>query len=270
MNKRGNLLTPLQWTGGKRHHVEYVEPIWSKHSHRRMIEPFAGGLAISFSFNCNKVLANDINKNLINFYQCIQKDPIIDIDMLNEEEYYYNCREEFNSNIVNYPDILTAPETIRRRHGELFYYLNRHSFNGLYRENSSGAMNAPYGKNKNAYGLKDLSYYKEKIKDWEFVSGDFSAIKLNNNEDIIFADPPYLTDFTSYNKAGFNWLDQIRVCEWLRDFTGPVMICNQRIPETEVLYREYGYNLIETRRRNNFKGKTSDESKQEIMAVKNV
>lgn len=249
---------PLKWTGSKGNHLDYVKPIWDKFKDRRLVEPFAGSLAISFGLKPAKVLANDVNRQLINFYNQMKANPVIDLEMLNDETYYYSCRDDYNT---------TEDE---RYQAELFYYLNRYCFNGLHRVNSQGKFNVAFGKYPYSRGLNDLSQFFSHCKDWEFISGDFSAITLDNNSDFIFADPPFVTEFTEYATGGFNWDDQIRVCEWLRDFQGPAIICNQRTDETDKLYKAYGYTITETRRPKNFKGKSTMKSKEEIMAIKNV
>ncbi len=269
-------VSPFVWAGSKLGLVKYMEKYWEPHKHRRMVEPFSGSLAVSFSLKCPRVLGNDLNKQLINAYRELSKAPVLDIVIENESDLYYQYRNEFNSNVRQYEDIFSAPDEVKRRQAELFYYLNRYCFNGLWRVNSKGEFNVSFANYKYARGVQDLShFFNESNKDWEFISGDFSDIKLNDDEDFVFADPPYTpvsktADFTSYTKEGFTWADQIRVCEWLRDFRGPAIICNQRLPETEALYRDYGYELINTKRPKNFSGKKSEESKQEIMAIKNV
>src|SRR5712671_6741499 len=42
-----SLRPPLKWAGGKRWLVPHLLPIWKHRSHRRLVEPFCGGLAVS-------------------------------------------------------------------------------------------------------------------------------------------------------------------------------------------------------------------------------
>ena len=60
---------PLKWAGGKRWQLPYLLPIWQPHAHRRLVEPFCGGLAVALGLRPSRALLNDANPHLINFYQ---------------------------------------------------------------------------------------------------------------------------------------------------------------------------------------------------------
>lgn len=257
-------ISPIRWTGGKSSLTPKIGEYYQKFKGYRIVEPFAGGLAISFSLCPEKALANDLNWNLINFYKAIKKDGRVSVPMLNEEALYYELRTEFNN-------LKKTPNGNERRLAELFYFLNRFGFNGLYRENRKGEYNVAWAAYKYSGGLSDLSTYSAKIQNWEFQSGDFSALKIEKN-DFLFVDPPYDDTFTSYTKEQFSYEDQIRLVKWLDEVapTNPVIITNQNTERMRELYIEYGYEILESKRPKNFKGKNSEESKKEIMAVRNV
>jgi DNA adenine methylase len=59
---------PLKWAGGKRWLVPYLEKMYRPHRHRRLVEPFAGGLAVALGLMPERALLNDINPHLISFY----------------------------------------------------------------------------------------------------------------------------------------------------------------------------------------------------------
>ena len=61
------LKPPLKWAGGKRWLVPHLKPVWDKHSHRRYVEPFCGGLAVALGLQPKSALRNDVNPHLINF-----------------------------------------------------------------------------------------------------------------------------------------------------------------------------------------------------------
>ena len=94
-----------------------------------------------------KFYVNDINSNIINFYTMLQKEPKYLIDniqkmsqkynVLNIEQQsamYYDIRDAFNKGI----DV--KEKTI------YFYFLMKTGFNGVYRENSKGYFNVPFGR----------------------------------------------------------------------------------------------------------------------------
>ena len=62
-----NTKPPLKWAGGKRWQLPHLLPYWKPESHRRLVEPFCGGLAVVLGLVPEKALLNDINTHLINF-----------------------------------------------------------------------------------------------------------------------------------------------------------------------------------------------------------
>jgi DNA adenine methylase len=79
---------PLKWAGGKRWLVPYLRPLWEKHRHRRLVEPFAGGLAVTLGLRPQSALLNDINPHLINLYQQLRKGFRIEMPLRNSERAY--------------------------------------------------------------------------------------------------------------------------------------------------------------------------------------
>src|SRR4029079_11608674 len=79
------LRPPLKWAGGKRWQVSHLGPLWSAHTHRRLVEPFCGGLAVALGLHPARALLNDANPHLINFYRWLQRGFVAEIEMANEE-----------------------------------------------------------------------------------------------------------------------------------------------------------------------------------------
>jgi hypothetical protein len=73
------LRPPLKWAGGKRWQVPHLEPLWRAHAHRRLVEPFCGGLAVTLGLQPQRALLNDINPHLINFYEWLKRGLHVDI-----------------------------------------------------------------------------------------------------------------------------------------------------------------------------------------------
>jgi DNA adenine methylase len=64
--------------------VSELYPYWKKESHRRLVEPFCGGLAVTLGLMPAKALLNDINPHLINFYKHLKSGldlPIIAVNL---------------------------------------------------------------------------------------------------------------------------------------------------------------------------------------------
>lgn len=109
----------------------------------------------------------------------------------------------------------------------LYYYIREFSYSGMFRYNSTGSFNAPYGgfsynkktfdeklKRISAKGevnsfLKNVNIYN---KDFETFLNTFSL----HDSDFIFLDPPYDTNFSSYSNNVFTQDDHKRLANFLK------------------------------------------------------
>lgn len=226
---------PLKWAGGKRWQVPHVRRIWLGHEHRRLVEPFCGGLAIALGLMPQRALLNDVNAHLINFYRHLKRGFVIRLPMENHGETYYAYRQLFNA-------LLAAGRSHTAEAASLFYYLNRTGYNGLCRFNGSGEYNVPFGSYARIAYTRDFMAYKPVLARWEFSSVDFETLSLRP-DDFVYADPPYDVPFTQYARGRFTWDDQVRAAEWLARHPGPVVLANQATPRVVSLYRKLGYRV---------------------------
>ncbi|MFQ5768237.1 MAG: DNA adenine methylase [Acidobacteriota bacterium] len=226
---------PLKWAGGKRWQVPHLRPLWAGHSHRRLVEPFCGGLAVTLNLSPRRALLNDVNPHVINFYSWLKNGLIIDVQMRNSQRLYYAHRKRFN-------ELLAEGGAASGEAASLFYYLNRTGYNGLCRFNRSGEFNVPFGRYKKITYTRDFSAYRATFSQWEFLNRDFECVPLERG-DFVYADPPYDVEFTQYAKDGFAWEDQVRAAEWLSRHEGPVVLSNQATGRIVRLYRKLGYKL---------------------------
>lgn len=224
----------LKWAGGKTQLLPTLDYYLPKDFHRQeeitYIEPFVGGGAMLFHMiqrysNIKKVVINDINLHLVKTYLTIKKQPVSLIKCLtniqekyrkipnedNRKDFYLNIRDQFNNG--NLDDIEEAANMI---------FLNRTCFNGLYRENSKGFFNVPFGR----YASPTICDHDLIIADSKLLQnaiilhGDFSETsKYREGYTFYYFDPPYrpldaTSSFNSYVKETFNDNEQIR----LKDF----------------------------------------------------
>jgi DNA adenine methylase len=232
----GDLGPPLKWAGGKRWLLPHLRPLWEPYRHRRLVEPFCGGLAVALGLRPERALLNDVNPHAINFYHCLQKGLTIQLPMRNEEALYYQYRAEFNR-------LVTGRGARSKKAAEIFYYLNRTGYNGLCRFNSSGEFNVPFGSYKTINYLRDFTPYKEILSAWEFTYQDFEELPVES-DDFVYADPPYDVQFRSYARGGFDWPDQVRLAHWLAKHPVPVVASNQATERVLELYGDLGFRLI--------------------------
>lgn len=227
----------IKWVGGKSQLIENIEKAlpktFAQQNSITYIEPFVGGGAVLFWIlqkypNITKAVINDINPDLTNAYKTIKETPselvkhlqIIQDEylQLSEEkrkEFYFNKRERFNTKSLD-----SVENTA------LFIFLNRTCFNGLYRVNSKGLFNVPFGRYANPKICDKQTIYadSEILQKVEIMTGDFEeTLKYATNNCFFYFDPPYkplseTSSFNSYTKEDFDDLEQIR----LRNFCNKI------------------------------------------------
>ncbi len=264
----------VKWAGGKgtliKQLIECLPQDFSLQQNVTYIEPFVGGGAMLFYMlthypNIKRAIINDVNKDLINCYLLIKKDPTKLIVLLRsvkdeyykltaiEEKtrYYYQMRERYNN------DEFTIAER-----AACFIFLNKTCFNGLYRVNTNGKFNVPFGK-----------YERPNICDEELIMADHRILKnvdifvgeyknitkhLGNRYNFIYIDPPYRplsgsASFIEYTHNIFDDTEQEKLkvyCDMLTQKGCKIMQSNSNsidddgIPYFAKLYNTYTINQI--------------------------
>ena len=228
----GSLSPIIKWSGGKKDEIKkFIEYIPEKYD--TYLEPFIGGGAVYFHLNPNKAVINDLHNELIDFYSSIKKGFSNEIytfmcEHPNEEEIYYQVRSYKPT---------TALENAQR-----FYYLRKTCFRGMLRYNSSGEFNIPYGRYKN-FNFEDIKNenYEKLLKNTEILNNDFEDIfnNYNSNDNFMFLDPPYDSEFTDYGYCSFGKEEHKRLAKCFKD-TG--IKCLMIIGKTDFivdLYKDY-------------------------------
>lgn len=257
------LKPPLKWAGGKRWLIPKLSKIWSPHKHRRLVEPFCGGLSVALGLQPESALLNDVNPALINFYRHVQDGLNVDIKVENDEALYYQHRTLFNT--------LNQQGLDRNKAAQLFYYLNRTGYNGLCRFNQSGGYNVPFGRYKTINYQQDFLQYQPQLRQWQFTQQDFAALAIED-DDFIYADPPYDVPFRQYTQQGFDWEDQERLAVWIaQEHKGPALISNQATTRIIELYKSLGFKLryLDAPRRISCKGNGRQVAK-EVLALHGI
>ena len=173
---KNRLVVPIvKWVGGKRQLLDEIIPRLPERI-TSYCEPFLGGGAVLFSIQPSKAIVNDLNADLIAVYEVIRDDVESLIDDLkkheNTSEYYYKIRD-LDRDKAAYQAMSKVERASR------LIYLNKTCFNGLFRVNSSGEFNSPFGHYKNPNILNEpilraVSKYFAS-SGITFFSEDFSA-----------------------------------------------------------------------------------------------
>jgi DNA adenine methylase len=247
----------LRWAGGKQNLIKdllaYLPP---EDKVNRYFEPFLGAGSLFFATNYKKCFLSDINKDLMNCYRYIKKDPKLiakslerhNINYQLDEQYYYKIRDRFNKNL----------EEISSKQAARFIFLIHSSFNGIYRVNLKGEYNVPIGKRKPA--LPTFDYLKKistKLHGNHLAKRPYSEIlKMTKKGDFIYLDPPYppingTSFFQHYTKDKFPPRDQIKVAEFANKLDEKgcyVMISNASTTLIKELYKNWHVHELETTR----------------------
>lgn len=257
-----SLRPPLKWPGGKRWLVPRLKTLYEGHRHRRLVEPFCGGLSVALALEPARALLSDINPHLINFYRQVGSGLSIKIPMSNSKTAYQENRDRFNELVADH------------KHGTveaaaLFYYLNRTGYNGLCRFNGSGGYNVPFGRYARINYTTDFSPYRKALAAWDFDCIDFQTLAILPT-DFIYADPPYDGGFAQYWKDGFAWHDQVRLAERLAKHPGPVVLSNKKTTRIVELYGALGFSLNDVKGPRSISCNGDRKPNKEILATKNV
>lgn len=242
----------LKWAGGKTQLLEQIknnlsENILSKNF--TYIEPFVGGGAVLFWMlerfpNMEKVVINDINKDLINVYKVISNNPneLIDILQIFENEYHSleNSEEQKKEYYYQKRDLFNSRNSDKIEQSALFIFLNRTCFNGLYRVNRKNEFNVPMGSYKKPMicDKKNILEVNKALQKVEILCGDFEKTEEYANKNTFFyLDPPYkplseTSNFNSYSKENFDDEEQIRLkkfCDFLESKGSKWMLSNSDV-----------------------------------------
>lgn len=237
----------LKWAGGKRQLLPVIRR-YIPRQFKTYYEPFVGAGAVLFDLRPEQAVINDINGELINCYRVIKESPealVKDVRKhRNEKAYFYSVRALDRN--PNYK-VLSPVERASR-----LIYLNKSCYNGLFRVNSKGEFNTPFGKYKNPRYVQEeailaISRYLNRNSVEIKNTGFDAAVETAAKGDFIYFDPPYdpvseTASFTSYSLSPFGREEQVHLKE-TADLLGrrgcKVMLSNSATEYIQELYKEY-------------------------------
>lgn len=233
----------LKWAGGKSQLLyqfdKYYPGDLSGGMIENYIEPFVGGGAVFFDivqrFNIQFSYIYDINKDLILTYQAIQRRPDSLLEVLeqyqsnydhadeqNRKKLFLSVRKNFNDQRFEINHTGFAENWIPR--AAQFIFLNKTCFNGLFRLNSKGEFNVPFGRYKkpNIWDKNNILAVSELLQNTRIELSSYeNCFDLANEKTFIYFDPPYrpisrTASFTTYIGFEFTDIEQIRLSQFFR------------------------------------------------------
>lgn len=230
----------LRWAGGKRWFIRNYSHLLPT-NYEVYHEPFFGSGAVFFYLKPERAIISDINTNLMDTYLAVQKNfkrvemYLQEYQISHSKEFYYKVRK-------------TLPRGLYQR-AALFIYLNRTSWNGLYRVNKKGEFNVPIGTRSSIDRGEEFSKINELLAGVVVEHFCFTeAFKNISAGDFVFVDPPYtvkhdINGFLKYNENLFSWDDQIVLSEMvckLGEKGAKILVLNANHKTIIELYSNYG------------------------------
>jgi DNA adenine methylase len=222
----------LKWAGGKTQLLAQFArhyPAGLREGRiRRYVEPFVGSgavfLEIAQRYDVAEFYLSDVNAELILAYRVVQRAPDALIEQLaGHHDRYYEIREAYNQQRCEIDYAQFSDAWIRR--AAYMIFLNKTCFNGLYRVNSRGKFNVPFGRYKKPTILDapNLLRISELLRDAELRVAPFTACeRVVDDHTFVYFDPPYrpisaTSSFTSYAKDKFDDGDQRALAAFFRE-----------------------------------------------------
>ena len=270
----------VKWVGGKRRVINHIEKLWPK-SFNTYYEPFVGGGFVLFYFQPERAVINDLNKELINLYKIIENKSSYkrlreylllmehghhvtvdwDEDKQKNKKHspFYKMIASIDRNEKNQDRLLSLDGASKELRAARFIFLNKNSFNGLYRVNGSGYYNTPSKheptRTFDEQNIKNISKYLQEsvvIKNGSFAK----ALEGAKKNDFVYLDPPYdyevgTKGFDAYQEDGFGikgQLELLDVCKKLDRDGVKFMMSNHNTKLIRDMYKKFNIKVIEVKR----------------------
>jgi DNA adenine methylase len=212
----------LKWVGGKQLMLPILRPWYPKRdaleSGATYIEPFVGGGSVFFDLAPPRAVIGDVTPALTYTYEAMSRfgndgwlnelrqlaDKYAELPMPDgkttetKESLYYAVREKWNYFGFGVTE---------------FLFLNKTAHGGLWRLNSDGKMNAPWGKypKPNICNEPVINACRDVLRTAQplVVKGSYQeSMRYATPGDFIYLDPPYDGTYDGYSRDGFTVIDQ--------------------------------------------------------------
>ena len=258
----------LKWVGGKRQLLSELLPVLTSAPFHEYHEPFVGGGAVFFALRAlgfsQPFHMADVNIDLAMTYEAVKSHlgPLLgELRFLASE---HTARSERAREVYFYAVRSVVPAAMVHRAARMIY-LNRLCFNGLWRTNTKGLFNVPYGRHVNPTICDEdnLRACSAALKDATITCGDFEvSLSRVQAGDLCYLYSPYVpvnktSNFVSYGKDGFGPKDQERLAAEFARLTklgARVVLSNADCDVVRRLYEGHNIRSVSARRNVNSDG----------------
>lgn len=231
------IASPLNYTGGKYKLLSQIIPLFPSEVNT-FYDIFCGGCNVGVNVKAKKTICNDTNTHLIGLLHYLQNNSFEIIKQKIEETInkyhlsdtthncynYYNCNSSAGLGAYNKTGYLKLRNEFNQLSQEddnyylFLFILIIFSFNNQIRFNSNGQFNLPVGKRDfNSRIQNKLQYFMSNISNITFTNASFETFSVEKmqNDDFVYADPPYLITCATYNEKGWNEDDEKKLLDYL-------------------------------------------------------
>ena len=230
---RPHLKPLIKWSGGKSDEIKRFEKYFPE-TYNNYIEPFVGGGSVYFYLNPINAIISDVHTELIDLYKSIGQGKGQEIyefmkQSPNDENTYYKIRDQMEIN--------NELDSAKR-----FYYQRKTCFRGMLRYNKNGKFNIPFGKYKTInYSELINKDYETLLSRTEILNKGFDYIFQNYNDEnnFMFLDPPYDSEFTDYGYCQFGKEEQIKLAQLFKTTKIKCLMVIGKTKFIQELYNDY-------------------------------
>lgn len=221
--------SPLNYTGGKFKLLPQILPLFPKDIDV-FVDLFCGGCNVGINVDCNCVIYNDSNENLLylyNTFKNLDKEAVFEwiyqiidkysLSLVSKYGYeHYDCDSSKGLGEYNKDKFIKLRADFNEKHAngnyDYYYYVMLYviivyAFNNQIRFNSNGEFNLPVGKRDFNKKMKEkLADFIDRIheQNCSFTCQDFREFDVSvlTPNDFVYVDPPYLITCATYNEQG--------------------------------------------------------------------
>lgn len=203
--KKELVKSPMNYVGGKYKLLPQILPLFPKDINT-FVDLFCGGFNVGINVEANKIIGNDLCKEVIEVYKGVQTEGLENsLNLIKNEINKYDLSK---TNEEGFKQIRSFYNE-GNKEWYIFYAMLTHAFNYQIRFNKKGEYNMPFGRNKSYFNPtleRNFIKFAKAIEEKNiiFTNRNFKDLKINllNKDDFVYLDPPYLITCASYNEQG--------------------------------------------------------------------